>query len=145
MLNIPRSNVAHERPGVTPERLKKFHDDPTTYGPGLHCTYLDTDGRSTEELMESSWNQYFIFTLANECEAIALQSRDPNRFAKVDYLELARERIYRIMREVARAKPLPGETRRQALLRLMKRHQDLLWKARNTGSRHSVRMLEQNL
>lgn len=140
MLNISKSGDGPDRKGIQIQDrdcLEMFQED-VDVGPKLHCTYLDTSGRTTEELMESDWNQMFMLVLAKECEEIAKTSRDPNRFAAVDWLECARERVYRILLEVARAVPQPGETQRQALIRLMARHNTIIERARNTESRHAV-------
>jgi len=141
MLNVRKSIDGSGRRGVEESRLAKFQEEPETYGPGLHCTYLDTSGRNIEELMSSDWNQMFIFTLASESKAIASEARDPQRFAKVDWLDLARERVYRVLLEVARAIPQPGETKKQALARLMQRYDAILDRAKNTFSRSAVSRL----
>ncbi|KAF9016998.1 hypothetical protein BDP27DRAFT_1458507 [Rhodocollybia butyracea] len=96
MLNISKSGNGQDRKGIQiqdPDRLKVFQED-VDVGPKLHCTYLDTSGRTTEELMESDWNQMFVFVLAKKCEEIAKTSRDPNRFAAIDWLECARDQVY---------------------------------------------------
>lgn len=138
MLNVRTSVHCSARRGVEESRLVHFQEDPETHGPGLHCTYLDTSGRNIEELMSSDWNQMFIFTLASESKAIASEARDPQRFAKVEWLDLARERVYRVLLEVARAIPQPGETRKQALARLIQRYDIILERAKNTSSRSAV-------
>ncbi|KAJ3831569.1 hypothetical protein F5878DRAFT_509700, partial [Lentinula raphanica] len=100
---------------VDPDRLRAFLEAPERHGPGLRCTRLDTSGRNTEELINSDWNQMFILNLSNECQAIAESSRDPNRFAKRQWAQVARERVYRILLDVAGAVPKAGETKKQAL------------------------------
>lgn len=138
MLNVSKTNLTLGRTGVSESRLAEFEEAPETHGPGVHCTYLDTSGRTIEELMASSWNEMFIYTLSTECQTIAQSAQDPNRFAKVDWLKLCRERVYRVLLEVARAIPQPGETKKQALARLMKRYDAILESAKNTFSRQAV-------
>ncbi|KAJ3980404.1 hypothetical protein F5890DRAFT_1380746, partial [Lentinula detonsa] len=96
-------------------RLEKFVEDPDKHGPGLRCTYLDTSATSIEQLMASRWNQLFIHTLATECADIAKNSRDPKRFAQMDWSLLARDRVYRALLSISKARPRPGETKKEAL------------------------------
>ncbi|KAJ3769704.1 hypothetical protein FB446DRAFT_601876, partial [Lentinula raphanica] len=100
---------------VSKSRLEDFLNGAAESGPGLRCTYLDTSGQSIDELMASEWNQMFILNLALECEAIVQESRDRNRFATLRWVEVAKDRVYRILLEISHAIPQPGETKKEAL------------------------------
>ncbi|KAJ3756543.1 hypothetical protein EV361DRAFT_982105, partial [Lentinula raphanica] len=118
MLNVTKNNDGTRRPGieqVSKSRLDDFLNGAAESGPGLRCTYLDTSGKSIDEFMASEWNQMFILNLAQECEAIVQESRDRKRFAKFNWVDIAKDRVYRVLLEISHAIPRPGETKKEAL------------------------------
>ncbi|KIK53066.1 hypothetical protein GYMLUDRAFT_250655 [Collybiopsis luxurians FD-317 M1] len=111
MLNVRRSKDIVGRDGIEtkdPDRLALLEKDPNKYGPKIHCSFLDTSGSTIDDLMDSDWNQWFILTLGNMCKAIADASRDPDRFMKMDWQALARDKVYRACLDIVKLKPQLG-------------------------------------
>ncbi|KAJ3759305.1 hypothetical protein EV361DRAFT_785052, partial [Lentinula raphanica] len=100
---------------VSKSRLDDFLNGNQNSGPGLHCTYLDTSGQSIDDFMASEWNQMFILNLAQECQDIVSEHKDRERFASMEWVDVARDRVYRILLDISNALPKPGETKKQAL------------------------------
>ncbi|KAJ3779700.1 hypothetical protein GGU10DRAFT_337797, partial [Lentinula aff. detonsa] len=72
----------------------------------------------------------------HECADIAKNSRDPKRFAQMDWSLLARDRVYRALLSISKARPRPGETKKEALNRMMNDYLATLANSKNVFSRH---------
>ncbi|KAJ3752102.1 hypothetical protein EV360DRAFT_89072 [Lentinula raphanica] len=72
---------------------------------------------------------------SQQCQAIVEQSKD-NRFAKLNWDDVARDRVYRILLEISHSLPKPGETKKEVLARVLEKYVASLENAKNTSSRH---------
>lgn len=138
MLHLESLDDVLNREPVDGPRYQLFLQDPSGNGPKIHSTRLDTDGNTTKELMETLWNQAFIHKLAQEIEFIAKQCTDPHRFGKTDWMKLAHDRVYAVLKMIAEAKPKGTEDKLAAFERMARIHRTRLLNARNAGSRHFV-------
>lgn len=136
-LHIRYSYEAFARDGVTAERLEEFKRNHKERGPKLRNTRLDKTGLSTKTLMDSSWNRTLISILSKKAKSIASQAE--KRFEeKIDWIKLFDKRVYRIMLDEVKSRPLDDETHQERLLRLAKVHSQTSKRSGMINVRHMV-------
>jgi hypothetical protein len=116
------------KPGVSAERLAQFKQDPITFGPKVHNSFIDKRGdtrtgyKVTQEFRESKWNQEMIHKIANLCVSIVKDCPDKGRFGSnlesIQWHTLVGDRFKTIYVDIVNALPLDDkESNEPALIK----------------------------
>jgi len=88
---------------VSETTLELFRNNPEL-GPSVMNAKLDTSGETLKEMKLSSWNRLLITKLAQNAQRLAEQSNNPEEYGypklKIDWENLFRDKIHRILRDV---------------------------------------------
>ncbi|KAJ3805517.1 hypothetical protein F5876DRAFT_4166, partial [Lentinula aff. lateritia] len=107
--------------GIKLETLENYIKDPQVNGPKLRNTRIDKFAADVKSMKASPWNRAVAYKFAEKAKEIVANCRD-GRFgtAPIDWNKLFNDRLYTVYvyKDIIDARPLPGETKDDLVLRL---------------------------
>ncbi|KAJ3742271.1 hypothetical protein EV360DRAFT_57781, partial [Lentinula raphanica] len=116
---------AFARDGVELKKIEDFIRDPINNGPKLRNTRIDKFAADVKSMKASPWNRALAHKFALKAREIVNNCKDGHfgkKPEKIEWDDLFRDRLYRIYKDIIDARPQPGETNDDRVLRIALSH-----------------------
>ncbi|KAJ4497511.1 hypothetical protein C8R41DRAFT_917549 [Lentinula lateritia] len=117
--NVRRHWAIFTQDGIKLETLENYIKDPQVNGPKLRNARINKFAANVKSMKASPWNRAVAYKFAEKAKEIVANCRD-GRFgtAPIDWNKLFNDRLYTVYKDIIDARPLPGETKDDLVLRL---------------------------